>query len=217
MGFDAAVKTKVMLWSDRHCCLCKNVCGVNIEVHHIVPESEGGSNDIDNALPLCFNCHSEVHRYNRSAPIGNKYKAKELKIRRDQVYEEFTRHLVPPVYYCITNVLSPTEKRLFPDTGFNLVHHGDSLPVRVQTVLEIIREGQPSLKLTGHYGGDILWNLNPRFQHAGHFTLPDAVHNDPLIRIRVSVAVTDQYDRVHDLLPVQFVYVKEGDYWFFEP
>jgi hypothetical protein len=140
-----------------------------------------------------------------------------LKARREQVYEEFTRHLIPPVYCDITNILSPTEKRQFPDAGFNLIHYGDSLPVNVKTILEIIREGHPSLKLTGHYGGESFWNLNPRFRHAGHFTLPEVVYDEPLIRVRVSVTVIDQYDREHKLLPVQFIYLKEGDYWFFEP
>ncbi len=131
MAFDQKLRTTVLLWCDRHCCLCKKACGVNIEVHHIIPEASGGSNDIDNALPLCFNCHSEVSRYNTEQPMGTKYKPEELKARREQVYEEFTRHLVPPVHYEITNYLSPNQKREFPDVGFNLTHFGDSLPVRV--------------------------------------------------------------------------------------
>jgi len=83
---------------------------VNIEIHHIVPESEGGTDDIDNALPLCFDCHGEVHHYNSSVPIGNRYNDGELKARREQVYEEFTRHLVPPVYYGIDNQILQNKK-----------------------------------------------------------------------------------------------------------
>ena len=110
MAFDQKLRTAVLLWCDRHCCLCKKACGVNIEVHHIIPEASGGSNDIDNALPLCFNCHSEVSRYNTEQPMGTKYKPEELKARREQVYEEFTRHLVPPIHYEITNYLPPTKR-----------------------------------------------------------------------------------------------------------
>lgn len=43
MPFDERLRTRVLLWCDRHCCLCKKACGVNIEVDHIVPESESGS------------------------------------------------------------------------------------------------------------------------------------------------------------------------------
>jgi hypothetical protein len=94
MPFSHEVKTRALLWCDRHCCLCKKACGPNIEVHHIVQESDGGSNDIDQ------------------------------------------RHLVPPVYYTITNLLGTgpdgqQNKREFPDVGFQLHHYGDSLPVKV--------------------------------------------------------------------------------------
>ena len=60
--FNEEQKVKVLLWCARHCCLCGKHCGVAIEVAHI----EKGSNDIDNAIPLCFQCHAEVGHYNRS-------------------------------------------------------------------------------------------------------------------------------------------------------
>jgi hypothetical protein len=41
------------------CAVCQHRHGV--QVHHIVPRFEGGSDDANNAIPLCPNCHSEVH------------------------------------------------------------------------------------------------------------------------------------------------------------
>ena len=35
MPFDEKVRKKVLLWCDRHCCLCRKPCGINIEVHHL--------------------------------------------------------------------------------------------------------------------------------------------------------------------------------------
>ncbi len=32
-----------------------------IELHHIVPREENGSNDADNILPVCSNHHSMIH------------------------------------------------------------------------------------------------------------------------------------------------------------
>lgn len=39
------------------------VCGAkeNLELHHIIPLSMGGSNDIDNLVCLCHDHHVEVH------------------------------------------------------------------------------------------------------------------------------------------------------------
>ena len=138
MPFDQKTRTKALLWSDRHCCLCKKACGVNIEVHHLVQESEGGGDDIDNAIPLCFDCHSEVMRYNEQHPRGTKYKVEELRVRREQVYEEFTRHLVPPVDSQITQMIPGGKPRAFPDVGFLLRHLGDYLPVRVRVIIESV-------------------------------------------------------------------------------
>src|SRR5579864_329379 len=117
MPFTPDTRRKVLLWCDRRCCLCKKACGVNIEVHHIDPQEQGGSDDIDNAIPLCFECHAFVQHYNDSHPRGNKYKPEELKARRDQVYEECTRHLVPPVHYEITQSLADGSSRTCPDVG----------------------------------------------------------------------------------------------------
>ena len=216
MSFDLSIRTRVLLWCDRHCCLCKKLCGVNIEVAHIAPEAGNESDNIDNAIPLCFECHSEIGRYNDSHPKGNKYKPEELKARREQVYEEFTQHLVPPVHYEITNLLPDGSKRIFPDTGFNLTHYGDSLPVKVRTVIEIISNDGESASLSGHYSGEKLWNLNPRFSYRGHFEVPEKFHGNEDLRLIVSVTIIDQYERDHNHLPINFAYVRKKDYWYLD-
>src|SRR5260370_25405613 len=42
---------------------CAAVCNRlhGVQVHHIVPRHLGGSDDPSNAIPLCPNCHDEVH------------------------------------------------------------------------------------------------------------------------------------------------------------
>jgi hypothetical protein len=129
-------KLKCLLWCDRHCCLCGKPSGSNIEIAHILPRKRTDKSDvdhIDNAIPLCFECHSEIGKYNREHPKGNKYRVRELKTRRDQIYEKFTRHLVPPITYQITQ----QGFRMLPDVGFMLSHVGDSLPIKVLVALEI--------------------------------------------------------------------------------
>ncbi len=72
-------KVKIILWCARHCCLCGEFSGIGIEVAHL----ERNSSDIDNAIPLCFDCHASVGYYNTKHPRGKKYSIKELKARRD--------------------------------------------------------------------------------------------------------------------------------------
>jgi len=219
MPFDEALRTKVLLWCDRHCCLCKKTCGINIEVHHIVPEAEGGSDEIDNAIPLCFDCHGIVEHYNTRHPRGTKYKSEELKPRREQVYEEFTRHLVPPVHYQVTQALPDGDSRQFPDVGFILSHLGDSLPVKVRVIIEIVENNRQLNRFShGHYSGDKVWHLNPRFTISGHFNIStEALSKSCPLKLRVSVSIIDQYDREHFHLPVEYVHVTDRNYWYAEP
>jgi len=86
MPFKQEIKEKVLIQSGRRCCLCLSHKGVKIEVHHIIPESISHDNSIDNAITLCFDCHSDVGHYNKSHPKGNKYSPKELKAHRDRLW-----------------------------------------------------------------------------------------------------------------------------------
>lgn len=80
------VKTEVLIKCKRYCCLCGKYQGRDIEVHHIKQRADGGKDTFDNAIPLCFRCHSEIGNYNPKHPKGNKYKPKELKTIRDEFY-----------------------------------------------------------------------------------------------------------------------------------
>jgi hypothetical protein len=60
MAFSEGLKFEVKKKAHQSCCICKSI---GIEIHHIVPQSEGGSDDIDNAAPLCPNCH-EIYGQN---------------------------------------------------------------------------------------------------------------------------------------------------------
>lgn len=53
-------------------------------VHHIVPESRGGSSDLDNAITLCFDCHADAGHYNSNHPRGTKFSPEELRRHRNQ-------------------------------------------------------------------------------------------------------------------------------------
>lgn len=68
----------------RRCCICHRFCGVKVEVDHIEPRGEGGGDDIENALPVCFECHAEIHSYNDRHPRGRKFHPEELSRHKKQ-------------------------------------------------------------------------------------------------------------------------------------
>ena len=87
MPFSPQTAESLLVKSARCCCLCRQFKGTKIEVHHIVPEAKGGTDDQANGIPLCFDCHSDVQTYNDKHPRGKKYRTSELKRHRDGVFK----------------------------------------------------------------------------------------------------------------------------------
>jgi hypothetical protein len=183
-----------------------------MEIHHI----DGKSGDIDNAMPLCFECHGIVEHYNPQHPKGRKFRREELKRRRDQVYDEMTRHLVPQIHFEICNHSKP-----FPEVGFVLSHKDRALPVEVKVVLDLRCDKRQVAIPTEQrfYSGGQLWNLNPGLKLAGHFTLPSEVIQASKVEIQVTMSIFDKYGYEHKWLPVSWQHRKRaaGNYWFLNP
>ena len=68
----------------RRCCICHRFCGVKIETDHIQPREQGGGDEIENAIPVCFECHAEIHSYNDKHPRGRKFNPEELREHKAQ-------------------------------------------------------------------------------------------------------------------------------------
>ena len=50
----------------------------------MISRYEGGPDTIDNAIPVCFECHAEIHAYNDQHPRGRKYRPEELRLHKQQ-------------------------------------------------------------------------------------------------------------------------------------
>lgn len=72
MAFSEKLKQKIREKSAFRCCRCQNI---GIDIHHIIPQKDGGTDDEDNAAPLCQNCHNQFG--------DNPQKRKEIKQMRD--------------------------------------------------------------------------------------------------------------------------------------
>jgi hypothetical protein len=175
MPFPSDLREKLLLWCDRRCCLCKKACDVLIEVHHLIPEAAGGTDDEDNAMPLCFDCHGKLSHYDDTQPIGTKFKLEELKKRRDQVYDECTRHLVPALDYRVHQ-----QGRTLPFVGFLLTHSGDAPPVHLLVRLDTYVNGRLAdiNRTYGLYRGQFRWHLNPKAGVNGLFEISEKALED---------------------------------------
>jgi hypothetical protein len=56
MAFTEKVKDEIRKKAHYQCCICKEFF---IDIHHIIPQEEKGTDTIDNAAPLCQNCHRQ--------------------------------------------------------------------------------------------------------------------------------------------------------------
>lgn len=71
------------------CAVCNRPHGV--QVHHIKPRGEGGSDDISNGIPLCPNCHDETHAQFAPGRTTRRYTEHELRKHLDRTVELATR------------------------------------------------------------------------------------------------------------------------------
>ena len=84
MPFRLAEVEQLLAECHRRCCVCHRFCGVKIETDHMDPAADGGLDDIDNAIPVCFECHADIHSYNDDHPRGRKFRPQELQAHKEQ-------------------------------------------------------------------------------------------------------------------------------------
>lgn len=76
MPFSEELKKVIRNRAAFRCCMCQTF---PVEIHHIVPQAEGGSDEEQNAAPLCPNCHT-IHG-------GNPETQKKIREMRDHWYK----------------------------------------------------------------------------------------------------------------------------------
>jgi hypothetical protein len=76
MAFLEPLKTEIRRQCDMRCCVCH---AIGVEIHHIVPENDGGADTAENATPLCPTCHETYG--------ANPTKRKFIREAKDSWYE----------------------------------------------------------------------------------------------------------------------------------
>jgi len=210
------MRSKMLLWCERHCCFCGRKCTTNIEIHHI--DQNPNNNSFDNLVPLCFDCHGEIERYNPKHPRGSKYRHLEIKTRREQIYEEHTIKYLRKVDIKISKYLHHIEKkeRKWPDFSFTVRSLSDDIPLKLRIAINAYLNGKPiKTKLGELYRGLTLWNLNPAQIIFGHFRLPIKKKDIDELRIEVQWGIIDMLEREHKMLPFSYVLTDpNSDFWY---
>ncbi len=85
MAFNQKQADELLAATGRRCCICGSLH--NVQLHHIIPIEEGGTDGIDNAIPLCPNCHDEVHGRYASGRTTRAYTGNELKLHRQRTID----------------------------------------------------------------------------------------------------------------------------------
>ena len=92
MAFNRDEVARLLAMCHRRCCICHQFCGVKMETDHIIPKDDGGDDNIENAIPVCFECHAEIHSYNIKHPRGRKFTPDELRQHKDQWLQICSEH-----------------------------------------------------------------------------------------------------------------------------
>jgi len=79
MAILKAVRDQLLVEARHRCTICAEKC---FEVHHIIEQAEGGTDDVDNLIVLCPNCHQ--HRYHRSG----EFTRDQLRLYKQQLKEQ---------------------------------------------------------------------------------------------------------------------------------
>jgi CheY-like chemotaxis protein len=76
----------LLVATGRKCCICGELH--NVQVHHIIAKEHGGSDMIENGIPLCPKCHDRVHVKPSSGRTTRDYSPEELRLHRAQMIKE---------------------------------------------------------------------------------------------------------------------------------
>jgi hypothetical protein len=114
-----------------------------MEIHHIVPRSEGGKDTEENGIPLCFDCHAEVAAYNPRHPKGRCFSQSELRKHKEQWFAICKR---PPWNSTLGRTTDRSlEIPIINDDIFNDLRVDDRRPAE-KIVGAIMRQDEPVRK-----------------------------------------------------------------------
>ncbi len=150
MGFDRTQVSDLLARCRRRCCICGRFCGVKIETDHMDPN---GGDDIENAIPVCFDCHAEIHAYNDQHPRGRKFTLEELRRHKQQWLDLFAQRPEALIEKTMSGARVGPLQALIDEIEFNVAaakagaQSSSGCRLRDEQFSELIRTGSLSLLL----------------------------------------------------------------------
>ncbi|MDW3190965.1 MAG: HNH endonuclease signature motif containing protein [Cytophagales bacterium] len=139
MAFKEITKKEALEFFAFRCCICKDLAA---EVHHIIPQSENGSDGLDNAAPLCSSCHDLFG--------GNPRKRKKLRALRNHWWtlikakSELAYGTGDLVYFEGIS-LDPSHRNLMKDKVarlYHVVYENEFFTEAASQIFELIQHAQ---------------------------------------------------------------------------
>lgn len=130
MAFSEKVKKEVR---KKSCCRCIICHKPFVEIHHIIPLAEGGSDNIENAAPLCAYCH-DIYG-------NNSDKRKQIKEMRDSWYEIMERRYNGDIKYedSIINNIKSVKNGI---AIYHLVYQHEDFEVSAKIIYNLLVNAQ---------------------------------------------------------------------------
>lgn len=140
MDFSEKIINQVKEMADFMCCRCKHI---SFEVHHIIPPKDGGTDTLENAAPLCPNCHVDFG--------DNPIKRKEITQMRDSWYkrvkEKYSQQ--PPSYYDVLNNINSKLEALTTNQDRALIDLKETLKKVAIETIERMTAGTAQITASG--------------------------------------------------------------------
>ncbi len=167
MPFSQGIKDKARWKSAYRCCVCHDVF---VEVHHLIPEADGGPSTIENAAPLCAKHHDLFG--------GNPEKRAMIRAMRDAWWQEvaeiraartdfFERN---PPYEIPVNQHSEFGLQEMPLLMYHMVREDQGFAETAQTLHKLLKKVQDHrpnrrrvryVDISGLFNAVVLPSLSP--------------------------------------------------------
>lgn len=139
MAFNQQIINEVQEKAAFKCCRCQSI---GIEVHHIIPQKDKGSDTLDNAAPLCPNCHASFG--------DNPIKRKEITHMKDWWYKVVEKlYSTKDINYQLLNDINTKVEALTTNQDRALIDLKEILKSAALEAIEQMTAGTASSTATG--------------------------------------------------------------------